>query len=620
MSDDPPRAVTPAPDSSDTTVLGTSGTCLVDDASAATVVPGGPGRAAQLMLPPPGYKLGPQIGRGGMGEVVVAEDLRIGREVAVKRMTTKEPDGEQLARFLREARIQARLDHPAIVPVHELGIDEEGRPFFAMKRLTGKTLGQRLAEPEPQPLNRLLRAFVDVCLAIEFAHAKGVVHRDLKPSNVMMGEYGEVYVIDWGIARVLAEDEESSSSPVRQFDIGTLDQGTKTGALLGTPGYMAPEQIRGQKATTPADVYALGAILFELLVGGPLHKRGESGIASTLSNPQVSPAARKPEANIPPELDALCWAALSEDPTRRPTAHELAERVQAFLDGDRDLVRRRELAAEQLASARAVLESTAPDARAAAMRRAGRALALDPQSVDAGELVSTLLLEPPPKLPPDLERGLAEQETNLNKDRSRKGILMYLSVFLLLPFTLFQDIKNWPFVVAFYAVLGLAALVSVRFAKTGRPLVTVVLTINLTLSVMFSRIASPFVLTPLMTCAALAAITAIPWVNRRTWVMVVWATLATSLPIAAEWLDLIPRTWTIGQGSMVIVSDVVRSHGTVTEIALVFSNLLFTIIIGLFVLMITRRRRMAQQQLYVQAWHLRQLLPSAKRPWATNAG
>ncbi len=607
-------------DPTDTTVLGTSGTRLVDDASAATVVPGGPGRAAQLMLPPPGYKLGPQIGRGGMGEVVVAEDLRIGREVAVKRMTTKEPDGEQLARFLREARIQARLDHPAIVPVHELGIDEEGRPFFSMKRLTGKTLGQRLAEPESQPLNRLLRAFVDVCLAIEFAHAKGVVHRDLKPSNVMMGEYGEVYVIDWGIARVLADEEESSISPVRQFDIGTLDQGTKTGALLGTPGYMAPEQIRGQKATTPADVYALGAILFELLVGGPLHKRGESGIASTLSNPQVSPAARKPDANIPPELDALCWAALSEDPTRRPTAHELAERVQAFLDGDRDVVRRRELAAEQLASARVVLDSDAPDARAAAMRRAGRALALDPQSEAAAELVSTLLLEPPPKLPPDLERGLAEQEIHLNRDRSRKGILMYLSVFLLLPFTLVQDIKNWPFVVAFYTVLGIAALASVRFAKTGRPLVTVVLGINLALSVLFSRIASPFVLTPLMTCAALAAITAIPWVNRRTWVVVTWATPATSLPIAAEWLDLIPRTWTIGNGMMVIVSDVVRSHGVVTEIALVFSNLLFTIVIALFVLMITRRRRVAQQQLYVQAWHLRQLLPSAKRPWATNAG
>src|SRR6185503_3909257 len=225
---------------------------------------GGPATGEPSVLPPPGYVLGETIGRGGMGAVIAAQDLRIGREVAVKRMATMTPDGEQVARFLREARIQARLEHPAIVPVHELSVDELGRPFFTMKRITGQTLGERLAERVAQ--NRLLRVFVDVCRAIEFAHVRGVVHRDLKPSNIMLGDYGETYVIDWWIARVLANSETAKHS-----DIAILDpDGTRVGSVLGTPGYMAPEQVRGEPATSAADVYALGAILFELLTAQPL--------------------------------------------------------------------------------------------------------------------------------------------------------------------------------------------------------------------------------------------------------------------------------------------------------------------------------------------------------------
>ena len=178
------------------------------------------------VLPPPGYVLGETIGRGGMGAVIAAQDLRIGREVAVKRMATMTPDGEQVARFLREARIQARLEHPAIVPVHELSVDELGRPFFTMKRIAGQTLGERLADRVPQ--NRLLRVFVDVCRAIEFAHARGVVHRDLKPSNIMLGDYGETYVIDWGIARVLAAGEAD-----RHGELVTLDPAGTRSASAG---------------------------------------------------------------------------------------------------------------------------------------------------------------------------------------------------------------------------------------------------------------------------------------------------------------------------------------------------------------------------------------------------
>ncbi|HET9991223.1 MAG TPA: serine/threonine-protein kinase [Kofleriaceae bacterium] len=192
------------------------------------------GTSTYASLPDPGYQIGELIGRGGMGEVVVAQDQRIGREVAVKRIRAQTPSHDAVERFLREARIQARLDHPAIVPVYELGTDAAGLPYFTMKRLTGVTLGKRLADKAP--IQPLLRAFVDVCLAIQLAHTRGVVHRDLKPSNIMLGDYGEVYVLDWGVARVIA-DRSRSTHPMQAIDShDAVEDGTTAGAILVTPG------------------------------------------------------------------------------------------------------------------------------------------------------------------------------------------------------------------------------------------------------------------------------------------------------------------------------------------------------------------------------------------------
>src|SRR6185503_19594164 len=195
--------------------------------------------------------MGEVIGRGGIGEIVLAHDLRIGRDVAIKRLREPHPSEGAAARFLREARIQARLEHPAIPPVHELGADDRGRPYFTMKRLAGVTLADMLEQPEPNR-QRLLRAFADVCRAIEFAHSRGVVHRDLKPSNVMLGDFADVYVLDWGLARVVGE----AVAEVVTGDIAGVE--LEPGQLLGTPGYMAPEQLeQAAEAGRPADVYAL---------------------------------------------------------------------------------------------------------------------------------------------------------------------------------------------------------------------------------------------------------------------------------------------------------------------------------------------------------------------------
>src|SRR5690349_961519 len=214
------------------------------------------------------YRVGEVIGKGGMGEVMSARDEQIGRSVAIKRLKGKEPAPVTITRFLREARIQGRLEHPAVVPVHELAHDETGRPFFVMKQLAGTTLADvvaRLAAGDPDvaakfPRQRLLRAVAEVCLAVEFAHTRGVIHRDLKPANIVLGDFGEIYVLDWGIAKVSDDGTESSRDSFA--DIGTVaesDAHTVVGAILGTPGYISPEQIRGDNFLDGrADVYSPG--------------------------------------------------------------------------------------------------------------------------------------------------------------------------------------------------------------------------------------------------------------------------------------------------------------------------------------------------------------------------
>jgi eukaryotic-like serine/threonine-protein kinase len=581
------------------------------------IVPGG--SAGIVAMPAPGYDLGQPIGRGGMGEVLTAYDQRIGREVAIKRMRGRKPSEEAVMRFLREARIQARLDHPAIVPVHDIGADENDQLYFTMKRLTGRTLAHKLSD-RTTPQKQLLRAFVDVCLAVDFAHGHGVVHRDLKPANIMLGDYGEVYIIDWGIARVLSESEPAACSLA---DIDSLGDDTQTGALLGTPGFIAPEQLRGDPVTPSVDAYALGAILFEILAGEPLHPKGhQKAIASTLTAAQELPSRRSPEASIAPELDALCFAALDEESAGRPTARELADRVQAYLDGDRDVERRRELAAENVEAARAaLLDKSDPEGHSTALRRAGRALALDPESDDAAELVSKLLLDPPTTaMPPGLIASLDEQDRQLAADRSRKSIWAYMSLIAIFPLVLLLEVKNWLLVAGFYATVLIGIGTSWRISRTGRPTVAIIVAVTMSIVIMFTRVAGPFVLTPLAICCALVALTSITWVNQRTWVVVAWTTTAAMLPPLLEWLGVLPRTTAIAPtGELVIAGNVFRSHGTPDELALVIATYVFTLVVALLSLAIVRRRNAAQRQLHIQAWHLGHLVPGDhKRPWATR--
>ncbi len=551
-----------------------------------------------------GYLLGDVIGTGGVGEVVAAHDLRVGRDVAIKRLKTPSPTRDETTRFLREARIQARLDHPAIAPVHELGHDAQGRPYFTMKRLAGVTLAVMLSTPDPNR-QRLLRAFVEVLRAIDFAHARGVVHRDLKPGNIMLGDYGDIYVLDWGVARVVGESVEGVSDDLAGNDV-------ESGDLLGTPGYMAPEQLKRLGDTgRPADVYALGAILFEVLAGEPLHPRGQPAIMSTVNNDAViSPAKRKPDRSIPPELDALCMSMLASDPTIRPTARRIAERVEAYLDGDRDIARRRTMAVDLVWVARAALDE---GRRADAMRSAGRALALDPESPGAAELVTSLVLEPPKNPPPELVDALLDSDNRGVRRHARTAIVAYLAIASFLPIAMWNGIRKWDAVLAVFVaacVMAAGAFAIMRRPQRSFAWMLAYAVGNVVLLAALTRMAGPFTFVPAITCVVIMSVMAYPIFIERSWALIAMIAVGFLIPIVLELTDVVARTWEIKDGLLISHAGALKVAGTPTLAMLIGASLATIVIAGVHAGRIYRSGREANRQLVMQSWHLRQLLPS----------
>ena len=251
------------------------------------------------------YEVVEEIGRGGMGTVYSAFDTALGREVAIK-IGNALPSTELQARLTREARVIAQLEHPGIVPVHDFGLLADGRPFYVMKRLQGQTLRTFIDTAAP-PLAERLRIFERICEAVSFAHAHGIIHRDLKPENVMVGTFGEVMVMDWGIARTFGDRFDTGVADAGDTTRSTPAAATNTGTVLGTPGFMATEQSASTgQIDQRADVYALGALMFMLL----------TNLAPPLDGGQAIRDLDRART-IPPPLKSICRCALSTSPSER---------------------------------------------------------------------------------------------------------------------------------------------------------------------------------------------------------------------------------------------------------------------------------------------------------------
>jgi len=286
-----------------------------------------------------------ELGRGGIGRVVVVHDRYIGRDVAMKELLSEHTTNPNVAttrivaleqRFLREARLTGQLEHPAIVPVFELGRRLNGGLYYTMQRVRGRTLAQLLAEARTlEKRLQLVAPYLTTCQAIAYAHSRAVVHRDIKPQNVMVGPFGETYVLDWGLARVKGRSDPRASDLKLQPDItGNVLEG----GAIGTPSYMSPEQAGGkiEEIDERSDVWCLGAVLYELLTGTPpFTGTSPFDVLGKILKDPVRPV-RKLEPDAPIELVAIAEKALQRQrPARYASAAEMAKDVGAWLQGGR---------------------------------------------------------------------------------------------------------------------------------------------------------------------------------------------------------------------------------------------------------------------------------------------
>jgi eukaryotic-like serine/threonine-protein kinase len=579
------------------------------------------------------------LGTGGMGKVELVDDLTIGRAVAMKLLHREQRSPEAAERFLREARIQGQLEHPAVVPVYDIGVDPEGSVYFTMKRVRGTTLhdileGLRKAPQEfaaKYSRRRLLGAFATVCLAVDFAHRHGVLHRDLKPANVMLGDFGEVYVLDWGLARVGESERAHGTEPIRLAGVGSAP--TQSGVLMGTPGYMAPEQARGAlDAMGPAsDVYSLGAILFEILTRRPLHDQKDMNavVASTLAGAEARPSIRAPAMDVAPELEAIVVAATAIEPGARfASARALHEAIERYLDGERNDELRAELAtkhsekAEQaVARARKGTSLGLFRDRRQALREIGRALALDPDNERALGLLMTLLGEPPTVLPPEVKSELDHADSEKVRWQAKIAGFAYFHFLVYLPILAWVGVRRWDWVAAMLvAALGASAL-SFYTATRPQPPTRMVLVVMVLSNVAMATTCAMF--GPLFFMPAFIAVNVTGFtlymdpVGRR--IALATALAALLVPLGLWALGALPGGYEFTAAGLLIRPGSVMLERIPTLVVVTIGNLAAVITAALVVTQVRDALRQKERQLLLYAWQLREFVPLAAREGSKNA-
>jgi serine/threonine-protein kinase len=616
-------------------------------ATVAAEVVGAPGATAGALVaeavtdPAKRYRIQEVLGAGGMGEVRLCLDEAIGREVAMKTLIDGRSAGARAAqRFFREVRVQGQLEHPSVVPVYDIGAGADGRLFFTMRRVCGPTLAAVLDALERGDTSvhggvtrrRLLEAFVRVCLVVDYAHQRGVLHRDLKPANIMLGSYGEVYVLDWGIAKLAAE--HATEAPVvaggtaaPPVDLPAVRPGASGGAE-GTPGYMSPEQVLGlDDAEGPrTDVYALGAILYEILTLRPLHRGGRDRVLeATLRGADARASAVA--ADVPPELDDVCVRATRVDRAERiASAREMAEAVERYLDGDRDVERRRDLAAGHVERARDAARrsqgiadvASAEAARAEAMREVIQALALDAGQADARRLLVQLLLEVPEQLPPSVEVEMAEATRRARVHTARFGVYALLAWVATIPFAAALGVRDWRSFGATSALAVVSALYAVWMWRAGAAAPRHRMALAALLAAISGSLScwlGPFVLAPVAAASTMAWFT-FQSDRRERRILMALGGLAMLVPFLLEALGWVPRSFTFEAGTIVLHPRAVFLPETGTTLALAYTTVTFCVLQPVLLGGLRDALSAAERKLFLHAWHLRRLAPDALPPRA----
>jgi tRNA A-37 threonylcarbamoyl transferase component Bud32 len=577
------------------------------------------------------------LGQGGMGEVRVCRDRRIGREVALKVVHEKYSQRfDMKERFLREARVQGQLEHPSIVPVYDLARGPDGEPYFTMKRVRGNTLekildalkaGDEEAKKKYSP-RKLLAAVTSVCLALDFVHGRGVVHRDLKPSNIMLGDFGEVYLLDWGLAKILGASEtvvtEAATTDSSQERVTSAPSVlTSAGTLLGTPGYMPREQLVGHLVEVDArvDVYALGAILFELLTYERLHVGAtlQDVLRSTMNGAESRPSVRAPAREVPPELEAICVKATATTPADRyASAREMSDAIERYLDGDRDLQQRHEMAArharaaeEAAASALGHEGAPAEASRRTAMREFSRALALDPENPATMRAMVRLLMQPPRELPAEVKEEIEQLSRDQVRLGGKTGGLAYLSINLYIPLLYMMGIRS-PWMWSTYAIALATSILSFGISRMKAPRTRHAMTVFTLSLISVATMAGnfgPFVIVP---AVAVTSALVFSTTNDRSLrgVIILLATMAVVVPFALEQMGVVPPSMRFTPEGILLLPRVVWFPPFWTGVFLIVSNVALVVTAGLVLAPFRNELDDAQKRIRLLAWHLRQLVPS----------